>query len=132
MSLESPTSNERFGIGELSRRSGIRVSTIRYYERRGLLDMPARSRNGYRMYAAEHVERLALIRQAKGLGFVLGEIQDLLNVRSNDSDVCGIRREKAIQRLKKIEEEIRERKQFVRRINKALSDCDQNQCPFSS
>lgn len=64
-------------IGELARRSGIRASTIRYYEAVGVLPAPSRT-SGQRRYDATAVQRLAIIRFAKHVGFSLPEIQRLL------------------------------------------------------
>lgn len=59
-------------IGELSRRSGCNIETIRYYERIDLLPTPAR-RGRYRSYGAEDVDRLGFVRRARELGFTLDE-----------------------------------------------------------
>jgi MerR family copper efflux transcriptional regulator len=67
-----------FTIGNLARTAGVSVETVRYYERRGLLERPVRRGSEYREYADADVERLRFIRRAKELGFTLGEIRDLL------------------------------------------------------
>lgn len=64
-------------IGELTRLSGVRPATLRYYERRGLLPRPPRTGAGYRSYTAENAAQLRLIRWAKGLGFTLREIRQM-------------------------------------------------------
>lgn len=65
-------------IGELAESVGVSTETIRYYERRGLLAAPPRSVAGYRRYTSADVERLALLLRAKGLGFTLAEIHELV------------------------------------------------------
>lgn len=67
-------------IGELSRRAGVSTATVRYYERRGLLRKPQRTSSNYRAYPAETAFELRLIRWAKGVGFRLREIRELLEV----------------------------------------------------
>jgi DNA-binding transcriptional MerR regulator len=67
-------------IGELGRLVGVSPATIRYYERRGLLGRPQRTQAGYRSFPAEAGLQLRLIRWAKGVGFTLREIRDLLQV----------------------------------------------------
>ncbi len=69
---------QRLRIGELARTAGLTVEGVRYYERRGLLEPPARSPAGYRLYGPEAVARLAFIRQAKAVGLSLGEIRQIL------------------------------------------------------
>jgi len=61
-------------IGELARQAGVNVQTVRYYERRGLLDDPRGRGDGYREYGPDTLERLRFIRRAQELGFTLGEI----------------------------------------------------------
>lgn len=64
-------------ISELSKKSGIPIDTLRFYEKKGLIDaeMVDRQTNNYRTYSSKSLERLALIQQAKRLGFTLSEIQ---------------------------------------------------------
>ena len=68
-----------FTIGVLSERSGVNIETIRYYERAGLLQKPARSPGGYRLYRTVDVTRLSFIRRARDLGFSLDEMRILLD-----------------------------------------------------
>jgi DNA-binding transcriptional MerR regulator len=68
-------------IGELARAAGVNVQTVRYYERRGLLEEPPRRASGYREYPESDLARLGFIRRAQGLGFTLAEIGDLLSLR---------------------------------------------------
>jgi DNA-binding transcriptional MerR regulator len=76
---------ERLTIGALAAAGGVNVETIRYYERRGLLPPPGRSGAGYRQYSADDLWRLGFIRRAKGLGFTLAEIAELLGRRTDRS-----------------------------------------------
>ena len=72
-----------FTIGNLARAADVSVETIRYYERRGLLDRPVRRGSKYREYSDDDVARLRFIRRAKALGFTLAEIRELLPVSHN-------------------------------------------------
>jgi DNA-binding transcriptional MerR regulator len=67
-----------FTIGRLVDAAGVNVETVRYYERRGLLEPPVRHGSDYREYADTDVARLRFIRRAKALGFTLAEIRELL------------------------------------------------------
>ena len=79
-------------IGQLSRRTGVPIDTVRYYEKQRLLPPPTRSASGYRHYEADDVPRLNFIRRAKVLGFTLDEIRDLLALSSaRDGDMAAIR-----------------------------------------
>ncbi len=77
-----------FTIGKLAEAAGVNVETVRYYERRGLLEQPPRPGQGYRQYSDADVWRLQFIRRGKDLGFTLAEIADLLGPdgeRSSDA-----------------------------------------------
>ncbi|MDN3521609.1 Cd(II)/Pb(II)-responsive transcriptional regulator [Halomonas ramblicola] len=75
-------------IGELARRTGCPVETIRYYEREGLLPEPARSAANYRLYGEPHAERLAFIRHCRALDMTLGEIRALLDCHDHPQRPC--------------------------------------------
>ncbi|WP_313520353.1 Cd(II)/Pb(II)-responsive transcriptional regulator [Pseudomonas sp.] len=75
-------------IGELARQTHCPVETIRYYEREGLLPPPARSDGNYRVYGAEHGERLTFIRNCRTLDMTLDEIRRLLEFRDQPQDNC--------------------------------------------
>jgi MerR family mercuric resistance operon transcriptional regulator len=71
-------------IGELARRGGVGIETVRYYQRRKLLEEPPRHGRGFRQYSDETLRTLRFIRRAKGLGFTLKEISKLLALRAAD------------------------------------------------
>jgi DNA-binding transcriptional MerR regulator len=64
--------------GQLAERAGVNVQTLRYYERRGLLDAPARRPSGQREYPESTVRLLRTIKAAQRLGFTLAEIEELI------------------------------------------------------
>lgn len=67
-----------FTIGKLAEAAGVHVETIRYYERRGLIEQPPRSPSGYRQYSATDLWRLQFIGRGKQLGFTLAEIAEVM------------------------------------------------------
>jgi MerR family mercuric resistance operon transcriptional regulator len=69
-------------IGELARAAAVPVSTLRFYERRGLLPPAARTRSGYRTYEVRDVERVRFLRRAAELGFTVRELRLLLRLSS--------------------------------------------------
>lgn len=75
-------------IGELATQAGCQVETIRYYEQQGLLPRPGRSAGNYRIYSADHLERLVFIRNCRTLDMTLREIGDLLTLRDRPEDSC--------------------------------------------
>ena len=106
-----------FAIGVLSRRSGVNIETIRYYERAGLLAKPARSAGGFRLYAAADAARLGFIRRARDLGFTLDDVRRLLDLADGRSQSC--------RRVQKIAEghlaDVRTKLADLRRMERALS-----------
>ncbi|MBB4038489.1 Cu(I)-responsive transcriptional regulator [Microvirga flocculans] len=76
-------------IGELSRRTGVKVPTIRYYEQIGLLPEPTRTEGQQRRYGAPEVRRLNFIRHARELGFDVEAIRQLLDLTSDPNRSCG-------------------------------------------
>jgi MerR family mercuric resistance operon transcriptional regulator len=77
--IDEERQREMLKIGDVAKLSGIGIETLRFYEKSGLLDKPARTFSGYRMYSQEVVERLAFIKQAQALGFSLDEIRRIID-----------------------------------------------------
>jgi MerR family mercuric resistance operon transcriptional regulator len=72
--------SEDLTIGALARQGGVNVETVRYYQRRGLLQEPPKPRHGFRRYPTKSVQRVHFIKRAQSLGFTLEEIQGLLGL----------------------------------------------------
>jgi DNA-binding transcriptional MerR regulator len=75
-------------IGELSRLTGVKVPTIRFYEQIGLIDQPPRTGGNQRRYGKPEVERLNFIRHARELGFEVGDIRELLDMSGKPQASC--------------------------------------------
>lgn len=82
-------SNERFSIGELSKATGVKVVTIRYYEHVKLMPAPARTEGNYRIYSREHLHRLQFVRRCRDLGFTLDQLRDLLRLSVQSGRRCS-------------------------------------------
>jgi MerR family mercuric resistance operon transcriptional regulator len=91
--------NAGIQIGELARRSGCNVETVRYYERIGLLPTPARTAGGYRLYETADVRRLMFARRARELGFTLEEVRTLMALSHNVRSACAEVRQLAADHL---------------------------------
>ena len=79
---------DTLSIGALARATGTKVETIRYYERIGLLPLPARTGGNYRCYGPAQVDRLSFIRGGRDLGFSLQEIRELLRLSDDPAQPC--------------------------------------------
>lgn len=77
-----------YTIGRMARETGVKVTTIRYYERIGLLPEPARSAGNTRIYDVEHLARLAFIQHCRELGFSQKAIRELLGLTDHSEQSC--------------------------------------------
>ncbi|TBU89528.1 Cd(II)/Pb(II)-responsive transcriptional regulator [Stutzerimonas kirkiae] len=110
-------------IGELARRTGCPVETIRYYEREGLLPAPARSEGNYRMYTAAHVERLAFIRHCRSLDMTQQEIRHLLALRDHPEADCGEANRLIDEHIRHVELRIEELRALQRHLLELRGHC---------
>ena len=94
-------------IGKLAREAGVGVETVRFYERRGLVEQPPKPENsGFRHYPREAVERIRFIRRAQEIGFTLREIDDLLSLRADPATDSADVRERALAKLAEVDRRI--------------------------
>ncbi|MFI5953020.1 MerR family transcriptional regulator [Cryptosporangium sp. NPDC051539] len=108
--------------GEVAAAAGVNTQTLRYYERRGLLAEPARTPGGHRVYPAEAVTVLRVIKVAQRLGFTLDEVADLLEVGRRRHH--GLRA-RAREKLVEVEERIRDLRTIRDTLAEALdAGCD--------
>lgn len=94
------------GIGELARGTGVKVETIRYYERIGLMAAPARTRGNYRSYREEDAARLGFVRRARALGFSIDQIRTLLDLADQQDRSCAAVDAIAVEHLEEIDRKI--------------------------
>lgn len=116
-------------IGQLARQVGVPVSTVRYYERAGLLPRPSRSPSGYRLYDAHDLERLRFIRSAQSVGFSLDDIRELLALDERES--CQRVRGILERRLADVERRLAEISELRHTLQDALRRCQRARrgCP---
>lgn len=114
---------EHLKTGELAKRAGVNVETLRFYERKGLLPVPPRRESGYREYPEESVRRIRFIKRAQELGFSLGEIQDLLALRVQRGTTCAEVKERAELKIQDVRQKIADLKAIERALNKLAATC---------
>ena len=107
---------ESLTIGQVARRAGIGIETMRFYERQGLIKEPPRRDSGYRQYPDDVVARLRFIKRAKELGFSLKEIKELLALRVDPETTCAEVKSRAQAKIVDVEAKIL----ALQRIRKAL------------
>jgi len=128
--FEEPITMEHHGIaiGELSRRAGCKIETIRYYERIGLLPTPTR-RGRYRQYGTEDVGRLTFVRRARELGFTLDEVRALLGLAAGGQGACAEVREIAAAHLAEVRAKVADLRAMERVLADAVRRCDAGEVP---
>jgi Cd(II)/Pb(II)-responsive transcriptional regulator len=112
-------------IGELAKRTGCLVETIRYYEREGLLLEPARSEGNYRLYTDIHVERLQFIRHCRVLDMTLEEIRNLLRFRDAPDENCSEVNALLDEHIEHVNNRIKELKFLQKNLRGLRSRCEQ-------
>ncbi len=121
-------------IGDVAKEAKVRIETLRYYERRGLLASPPRSTSNYRLYGADTVRRVRFIKAAQELGFSLKEILDLLSLRARSNTSCEDIRERAEAKIKDLEAKIRSLEAMKQALTKLVAECSGNgpitECPI--
>ena len=123
------TASGRFAIGTLSKGTGCKVETIRYYERSGLLPAPARSPGGYRLYGAEHLKRLAFVRRARALGFSIDEVRQLLELADHHRRPCAGARRVAASHLDDVRARLADLRAMERVLKETVARCGQGTGP---
>lgn len=111
-------------IGEVSKRSGIGIEALRFYEKSGLLDQPERTDSGYRVYDAKVLERLAFIKQAQVLGFSLEEIRRIIDEKRLGQSPCAEVRELVRLRLQELDERLQEMQRYRQELAATLAEWD--------
>jgi MerR family mercuric resistance operon transcriptional regulator len=107
-----------FTIGQLAKRAGVGIETVRFYEREGLIPEPPRRPSGYRDYPPDTVTRIVFIRRAKELGFSLKEINELLDFRVRPRRSCARVQRSAEAKIADIDGKIAN----LQRMRRALRD----------
>ena len=113
---------EKMTISRLAGAAGVNVETVRFYQRSGLIDEPARPYSGYRTYAGEDVRRIRFIKRAQLLGFTLDEIASLL--RLEGSQTCATTRDLAARKLAMVEAKLSDLLAMKTALSTMVSRCD--------
>ena len=112
-------------IGDLSRLTGTRVETIRFYEKEGQIPAPSRTGGNYRVYDQAHLNRLSFIRRSRDLGFTLDQVRALLDLSDDRLRSCGAVDELAREQLRSVERKIEDLQALQRELASLLNQCSQ-------
>lgn len=116
-------------IGEVSRKSGVNIETIRYFERIGLLLKTARAPNGRRQYDEEHLRRLYFIRRGRAMGFSQAEVKALIDLSEGKPRACDAAKLIADQALAVVRQKIEDLSRMERLLDSAAKQCARGTSP---
>lgn len=125
---------ETLKTSEVAARAGVNVQTLRYYERRGLLEEPSRRPSGYREYPRDAVRLIRFIKRAQELGFTLHEVEELLRLRTDQRASCAQVRAAARAKIEDIDHKLQSLRAMRRALGVLVGSCTSDgsarQCPI--
>jgi MerR family mercuric resistance operon transcriptional regulator len=116
-------------IGKLAASAGVPTSTVRYYERIGLLIPERRAGGNYRHYTEISLERLRFIRAAQAVGLSVKDIAELIDLTHADASACGEVHQLLERRLGEIRQKMRDLRRVEKTLDQALKSCCQGRDP---
>lgn len=121
-------------IGRLAKQVGLGIETVRFYERQGLIEPPPRTDSNYRIYPEEEVTRLRFIKKAKGLGFTLNEIKELLFIRHDPNATKADIKNRTLNKIEDVKQKISDLTRIKMALEHLVSTCDGHgpleECPI--
>ena len=111
-------------IGDMAKRSGVKVPTIRYYEQMGLLEAPDRSQGNQRRSEKRELERLLFIRHARDLGITIDQIRELLDLAGHPDRPCAEADRIASEHLASVREKIAQLRKLESELHRIATHCD--------
>lgn len=121
-------------MGALAAAAEVGRETVRFYERKGLIPEPPRTRHGHRRYPVESVGRLRFIRRAQAIGFTLAEIGELLALRVDEVAACEQVEARAREKLVDVADKVNELRQMESALQRLVEACQAREptsdCPI--
>ena len=114
-------------IGELAQRGRCDVETVRFYEREGLLDAPAREGNGYRNYTSDHLVQLNFIRHCRSLGMGLPDVRVLRSFQQHPESACDAINQLIDQQIARIHHQVESLRLLEQQLHALREACQANQ-----
>ncbi len=115
--------------GELAKKTGCNLETIRYYEKIGVMPEPSRSASGYRQYDLNHMKRLQFIMRGRELGFMMDDLKSLLALVDKKAVSCGEVSKLAKKHLESVHQKINDLKRIEYALSKTLISCSDKDVP---
>ena len=116
-------------IGELSKKTGVNIETVRYYERIGLMPDPIRTEGGHRLFDGEQVKRLSFIARSRQLGFSLKEIRTLMSLVDQGDYSCDEVNALTVRHLDNVRAKIADLQRLARTLEEISAKCEGGTTP---
>jgi MerR family copper efflux transcriptional regulator len=113
-------------IGELAEKASVNVETIRFYERKKILNQPTKGLSR-RKYTDEFVDQILFIKQAQKVGFTLIEIKELMDLKLLPNKGCGAVKKKTAIKIAEVSQKIENLKEMLKLLKQFESKCDGNE-----
>ncbi len=127
--MKKVTETKGYTIGVVSKKTGVNIETIRYYEKIGVMPKPSRSTGGNRVYNEQQVKRLSFIRRTRELGFSLDEIRELLRLVDENTYTCAEVATLSQKHLDDVKAKIKDLRKIERHMKDMLSQCSREKVP---
>jgi MerR family copper efflux transcriptional regulator len=115
-----------YTIGELAKKAGVNVETIRFYERKKILAQPSKGL-ARRKYNDEYVDQVLFIKQAQKVGFTLIEIKELMDLKLLPNKGCATVKKKTAMKITEVTQKIENLKEMLKLLKQFESKCDGNE-----
>jgi MerR family mercuric resistance operon transcriptional regulator len=129
MSLITVPRGSALTIGALSKRTGVNIETIRFYERVGILPKAPRSAGGHRIYSQDQLMRLGFVRRSRELGFSLDEVRGLLQLVDGGRYTCAEVKAITVDHLADIRRKIADLRRLERTLAEVAAKCSGGKVP---
>ena len=129
MTEKSKSQMQRLTRGEVSKRIGCNIETVRYYERIGLLPPPPRSKGGHRIYNRDLLKRLNFICRSRELGFTLKQVRDLLRLVDGGSYTCAEVKALTLDHVVEVRRKVADLRRMARVLKEMAAQCEGGTVP---
>ena len=109
-------------IGKAAHEAGVNIETVRFYERRRLIERPPKG-EGYRVYSRDHVARIRFVKEAQQIGFSLAEIKELLALRADPNSDCSAVQRQAMTKQQEVRRKIEQLQEIEAALETLIAAC---------
>ena len=116
---------DQLTIGRLAKRAGVNIETIRFYERKGILQKPSKLKGAFRIYSEQDAVRIQFIKRAQNLGFTLSEIVEMFRLEKNSRVSCLRLKEKVDAKITHLNQKIADLERMRDSLSRLATACNE-------